>query len=532
MVRRILINATASHLRIAITEDGKLAELFTETPDTEHHVGNIYLGRVTKIVQGMNAAFIDIGLEQDAFLHFSDVDSTMEGMSTDDDDDDDRPVVPTVEAADVALRTSRANPKKKLPTFHTKRSGEVTINLQAKQMVVVQVTREAYHQKGVRVTTKVGLTGRNVVLLPFEANVGVSRKIFSVKERKRLRAIAREILPEGMGCIIRTAAAGLESDDVRRDFSSLLEDWQEMEREIRNAKGPMLLKQEASVAHSVIRDLFKDDVSQVVVDDRKLFRDLKTYVQRTAPHLNDKLEFFADTRPLFDVFGIERAIHLTHSRRVPLPSGGSLIIDHTEAMVVIDVNSGRASNERTQEANAVKTNFEAMKEVAKQLRLRDIGGMVLVDFIDMQQEENRRKLLNEMKRETARDRAKTIVYPITQLGIMQITRQRVRQSMAERTSEECPFCLGTGRVLSASATVSGIDRWLRNYRARTWGLRVTVATHPYIVHYIQRNKASTLRKWLRSYFLSVTLREDDTIEAGEFRCYAGSTTKDITRQYL
>jgi len=531
MVRRILISASASHLRIAITEDGKLVELFTETPDTEHHVGNIYLGRVTKIIQGMNAAFVDIGLEQDAFLHFSDVDSTMEGMSTDDDDDD-RPVSHAVETADVALRTSKAGSTKRLPTFTTKRSGQVTINLQAKQMVVVQVTREAYHQKGVRVTTKVGLTGRNVVLLPFEENVGVSRKIFSVKERKRLRAIAREILPEGIGCIIRTAAAGLTNDDVGRDFASLLEDWREMEKEIRDAKGPMLLHQEASVAHSVIRDLFKDDVAQVVVDDRKLFRDLKTYVQRTAPHLDGKLEFFADTKPMFDVYGIERDVHLTHSRRVPLPSGGSLIIDHTEAMVVVDVNSGRASNERTQEANAVKSNFEAMKEVAKQLRLRDIGGMVLVDFIDMQQEENRRKLHAEMKKETSRDRAKTIVYPITQLGIMQITRQRIRQSMAERTSEECPFCMGTGRVLSAASTVAGIDRWLRNYRAKTWGLRVTVATHPYIIHYIERNKASTLRRWLRTYFLSVSLREDDTIEAGEFRCYAGSNTKDITRQYL
>jgi ribonuclease G len=304
-----------------------------------------------------------------------------------------------------------------------------------------------------------------------------------------------------------------------------------MEAEIRNAKGPILLKQEENVAYSVLRDLFKDDVDQVVIDDRKVFRELKAYVQRTAPHLDAKLEFFADTRPMFDVYGIERDVHLTHSRRVPLQSGGYLIIDHTEAMVVVDVNSGRASNQGSQEGNAVKSNFEAMREVAKQLRLRDIGGMVLVDFIDMQQEENRRKLYAEMKKELSRDRAKTIVYPITQLGIMQITRQRIRQSMAERTSEECPFCMGTGRVISAASTVAGIDRWLRNYRARAWGLRVTIATHPYIIHYIERNKAQTLRKWLRSYFISVTLREDERIEAGEFRCFTGSSTKDITRQY-
>ena len=530
MLRRILINGTSTHLRIAITEDGKLVELFTESPENEHQVGNIYLGRVTRVVQGMNAAFVNIGLEQDGFLHFSDVDSTMEDDASDDDDDD-RPSSKEVNSADVALRTSKIDSQRKLPTFSTKRSGDITINIHPKQMIVVQVTREAYHQKGVRITTKVGLTGRNVVLLPFESSIGISRKIYQTKERKRLRAIAKSVIPDGMGCIIRTAAAGLPEEDVARDFATLVEDWKDIERDVRDAKEPMLLHQEAGIAHSVIRDLMKDDVAQVVVDDRKVYRDLKAYMEKTAPHLLSRLEFFADTRPMFDVFGVERDVHLTHSRRVPLQSGGHLIIDHTEAMVVVDVNSGRASNERTQEANAVKTNFEALKEVARQMRLRDIGGMILIDFIDMQQEENRRRLITEMKKETSRDRAKVVVYPLTQLGILQVTRQRIRQSMAERTSEECPFCLGTGRVLSAASVVSDIDRWLRKFRAGTWSVRVTIATHPYIVHYIERNKQETLRKWLRSYFLRVSLKEDENIEAGEFRCYVPGSSKDITRQY-
>ena len=531
MVRRILINATSNHLRIAITEDGKLAELFTESPDSEHQVGNIYLGRVTKVAQGMNAAFVDIGLEQDAFLHFSDVDSTMEDDATDDGDDD-RPTTETVSTADVALRTSKVDTKKRLPTFSTKRSGEITINLQTKQMVVVQVTREAYHQKGVRITTKVGLTGRNVVLLPFEETIGISRKIAAPRERKRLRQIATSLLEPGMGCIIRTAAQGLTDEDVRRDFTSLLEDWREIEKDVRTASGPMLLHREASISQSVIRDVLKDDISQVIIDDRKVFRDVKAYVQRSAPHLLDRLEFYGDTRPMLDVYGIERDVLLSHARRVPLPSGGSLIIDHTEAMVVVDVNSGRASNERTQEGIAVKTNFEAVREVARQLRLRDIGGMVLVDFIDMQQEENRRRLMSEMKREVARDRAKTVVYPLTQLGILQITRQRIRQSLAERSSEECPFCLGTGRVISPESVVSDIDRWLRRFRAGSWSLGVTVASHPYIIHYIQRNKATTLNRWLRSYFLRVHLREDDAIEAGDFRCFSGTSNTEITSKFL
>jgi ribonuclease G len=530
MVRRILINVTPTLHRIAITEDGRLAELFTEGTDNENQVGNIYLGRVSKILQGMNAAFIDIGLEQDAFLHFSDVDESMEEVETEDEDED-RKVMDSVDTHEVALRTAKAAPKKRLPTFSTKRSGLVTINLQPKQMVLVQVTREAYHDKGVRVTTKVGLTGRNVVFLPFDDQVGVSRKVYSGKERRRLRTIAKSVLPQGTGCIIRTAAAGLADDDIKRDFQSLVDDWKEIEEDVRTAKGPMLLHEEAGIAHGVIRDLFKDDVQRVIVDDRKMYRDIKAYVERTAPHLHGKVELFADTRPMFEVYGIEKEVHATHQRRVNLKSGGSIVIDHTEAMVVVDVNSGRASNERTQENNAVKTNFEAAREVAKQMRLRDIGGIIMVDFIDMQREENRRKLIEEMKNEVARDRAKTIVYPITQLGIMQITRQRVRKSMAERTSEQCPLCFGTGKVQSPQTTVGSIDRWLRNFRARTWKLRVTVQAHPYVVHYMERNKRATFWKWLRNYFLWVRFKEDDTVEAGEFRCLRPNG-KDITKQYL
>lgn len=534
MVRRILISVTPAHLRIAITEDGRLAELFTERPESEQKVGNIYLGRVSKIIQGMNAAFINIGLEQDAFLHFSDVDSSMEDYSSDasDDEDDDRPTTQLLETADVALRTVRPAPSKRLPTFFTKRSGQVTINLQPKQRIIVQVTRDAYHQKGVRVTTKVGLPGRNVVLMPFENSVGVSRRIYSVKERKRLRSISRTILPPDTGCIIRTAASGLAEEDVIRDFQTLVDEWVEIEKEVQKAKDPMLLREEAGIAHSVIRDLFKDDISQVIVDDRKLYREIKAYVQRTAPHLDGKVELFAEMGDLFAVYDIERDVQLTHARKVPLPSGGSIVMDHTEAMVVVDVNSGRASHEKSQEGNALKTNMEAAREVAKQLRLRDIGGIILVDFIDFQQEENRRKLLNVMRDELARDRAKTVVYPLTQVGLLQMTRQRIRQSMAERSSEDCPLCFGTGTVQSPDTTISSIERWLRNFRAQTWKFRVTVAAHPYVVHYMERHPSKSTRLWLRKFTLFVSLTEDDKLEAGEFRCYLPGVKKDITRQYL
>ncbi len=532
MSRRILINSTPTYVRIAITDDGRLSELFTEELDREGQVGNIHLGRVTKIIQGMNAAFIDIGIGQDAFLHFSDVDQTMEEADADDDDEDDRPATTDVASADVALRSAKAVHRKRLPTFSTKRSGDVTINLQAKQQVVVQVTRDAYGQKGVRVTTKVGMPGRNVVLLPFDDSIGVSHRITSQRERRRLRSIARAILPEGMGCIIRTAAEGLEEDDVRGDFEQLLETWWEMEDEVRRSKDPRRIYTEPGITFAVIRDQFKDDVQQVVVDDRKLYREIKSYLKRTAPFLHSKVELYSEPRPMFDEYGIERDVHLTHQRKVPLPSGGSIVIDHTEAMVVVDVNSGRASNERSQEQNAIKSNFEAVREVARQIRLRDIGGIIAIDFIDMNVEENRRRLVNEMKRELGFDRAKTVVYPLTPLGVLQITRQRIKRNIAERSSEDCPLCFGTGRVQSPETIVTGIDRWLRNYRARTWGLRITIAAHPHVVHYIERNRGRTLRQWMRKHLLFVRLVEDDTLDAGEFKCYRPGSRADIARHYM
>jgi ribonuclease G len=527
MLRRILISTTASHQRIAITEDGKLAELFTEHPESDYTVGNIYLGKVRKIVQGMNAAFIDIGLDQDAFLHFSDVDSTME----EDSDDEDEETSDVPESAAVALRQAKLVTQKKLPTFSTRASGQITIQLQPKQQVIVQVTREAYGTKGVRVSTKVGLTGRNVVLLPFEKSIGVSRKIPSMKERKKLRTLAKGILPEGMGCIIRTAAAGLPDEDVVRDFQTLVEEWRDIERDVPKHKMPTLLRAEAGVAHGVIRDLFKDDVSQVIVDDNKVFRDIRGYIERTAMHLRGKIELYTDSRPMFESYGIEREVHNTFARKVPLPSGGSLVLDHTEAMLVIDVNSGRASHERTQENNAVKTNFEAVHEVAKQLRLRDIGGMIMVDFIDMQQEENRRRLVNEMRRELLRDRAKTVVHPITPLGILPLTRQRIRQSMAERSSEQCPMCFGTGVVQSPETTLAAIDKWLRQYRARTWGVRLVLAAHPYLIQYIERHPEVSLRQWRKKYFVWVQLREDSRLDADEFRMFKKGASTDITRTF-
>lgn len=607
MKKEILISSTLNETRIAITEQGELAELFVEVPEKERYVGNVYMGRVEKIIQGMNAAFVDIGLNQGAFLHFSDVDSSLEeSFSTDDEDDgedfsrakgkQDKGLIrmefapphavhvpapdiieadmnemiaelldqPTIgkprgfkafieslkshviqhedkpalsDAAAIALRLKKMPEKhgnaKPLPTFSTKRSGTISINLQPKQTIIVQVVREGYSSKGVRVTTKIGLPGRYMVLLPFEQLIGVSKKIPSLKERKRLRSIAKTFVPDGIGCIIRTAAEDRTDIELQRDWALLMEQWKEMEANVMKAKAPSLLYRDKSLAGSVIRDLFSEDVQRVVFDSMHQHKETMNYLGIADPDLQSKVALYEGRKPLFDYFGIEKSIRETYERTVRLPSGGSIVIDQTEAMHVIDVNSGRSSSgEAEQEKIAFKTNMEALKIVAKQLRLRDIGGMIIIDFIDMQLEENRKKIFNEMKRELLKDRAKTVVYPITQLGLLQITRQRIRQAISERLSDTCPTCHGGGRIPSRSLVFQEIEHWIRLFRGQQLDFGIDLHVHPDMAAYLTKGPISRLSKLMIRYLIRIHLTIDDRLAPDNFRFYSMKTFTDITADYL
>jgi len=610
MKKEILISSTLNETRIAITEHGELAELFVEVPEKERYVGNVYMGRVEKIIQGMNAAFIDIGLSQGAFLHFSDVDSSLEESFSTDDEDDGEDLVrgkskpdkglitmnfappqqvnipasdiieadvnemiaelldqPTIgkprgfkafieslkqhafapiqvyekpslsDAAAIALRLKKMPEKqgnaKPLPTFSTKRSGTISINLQPKQTIIVQVVREGYSSKGVRVTTKIGLPGRYMVLLPFEQLIGVSKKIPSIKERKRLRSIAKTFVPDGIGCIIRTAAEDRTEVELQRDWALLMEQWKEMEANVMKAKAPSLLYKDKSLAGSVIRDLFSEDVQRVVFDSMHQHKETMNYLGIADPDLQPKVALYEGRKPLFDYFGIEKSIRETYERTVRLPGGGSIVIDQTEALHVIDVNSGRSSaGEAEQEKIAFKTNMEALKVAAKQLRLRDIGGMIIIDFIDMQLEENRKKIYNEMKRELLRDRAKTVVYPITQLGLLQITRQRIRQAISERLSDTCPTCEGAGRIPSRSLIFQEIEHWIRLFRGQQLDFGIDLHVHPDMAAYLTKGPISRLSKLMIRYLIRIQLTIDDRLAPDDFRFYSMKTFTDITADYL
>lgn len=550
--KEIIINATFNEVRVAITENGKLAEFFIELPEKQRIIGNVYLGKVNKVAPGLNAAFVDIGFNQDAFLHFSDVDESLEQTVILDEDDDDEDEFEekvgelnlrkpeefekkeNADKSEIALRKQKPNSSKNdgsYAVFKTKRSGSIKINLEKGQDVIVQVVREAYANKGVKVTTRIGVPGRYVVLLPFDSLLGVSRKIGSYHERRRLRKIARQIIPKGSGCIIRTAAQGKSDEDLKKDWEELAEIWKAAEKEVKSAKEPQLIYRDMHLATSLVRDLFNSDFESVVVDSKKVYKEITSYLQSNSPALAEKVRLHQSKKPIFEAYGVENELASTYKRKLSLPGGGSIVIDQTEAMFVIDVNSGRSS-EKYQEVNAYKTNMEAAREIARQIRLRDLSGMILIDFIDMTQDQNRKKLLNEMRRQFGRDRAKTVVYPLTQIGVMQITRQRTNLNITEKMSEVCPMCNGRGRVTSKFVLLNSIERWLKKFRSQSKEFRIVLKVHSHMANYLTEGTISRLAKLMIKYFVKIKIEQSDNIRIDDFHFISVKKQIDITNEYI
>lgn len=581
--KEIFINAVNDdEVRIAIAENDRLVELFVETPETERHVGDIYLGKVAKVIPGMNAAFVNVGLEQDAFLHFSDIgdsfstssayltgeDAEMEDDDVDDEEDDylveegatgqeqkiyrprdrqtrsrppEQPApnrggkvigndgVVVARPLDLKLanqRDTRSRRDRAVPTLL-----QPNVNIEPGQNILVQVTREAFANKGVRVTSRISIPGRFLVLVPFEPGIGISRKVYSVRERSRLRRIIRSLKPRELGVIIRTVAENKEESALREDLQKLLDIWRDIERKIKDTEPPTLVYQDTSITSSVMRDLFTPDVSRIVIDSKKMYREVMEYVEWAAPNLTGGVEHFRGSEPMFDHFDLEHQIDQSLSRKIPLPSGGYLFIEHTEAMVVIDVNSGRYAARREQELNSLKTNLEAAREVARQLRLRDIGGIIVVDFIDMQDDRNKKKVYDEMKKEFRKDRAKSSILPLTDFGIMQITRQRIRQSIMHSLSEQCPVCGGTGLLVSKTTIIKQIERWLERFRAENKERKLLLTVNPTLAEMLTSGLMSPLRNIQLKYLMRIQLQTDETLTGDEFKFFSPKQRKDVTAEY-
>lgn len=573
MKKEIYINGSVNEVRIAITENGKLAEYFIEQPEKARSIGNIYYGKVNNIVNNISAAFIDIGSNQDAFLPFSEIEEGFESLLTDDDDfgldgdnseevkkeaepleidyeefsddsDDSKSATmaesandgnetlieeSTQEESKDAKKTDKT--KKGRNPRQSKRPVKKEIELKEKQNIIVQVVREAYAQKGAKVTTRIALPGRHVVFLPFDNILGISKKIRSGQERRRLRTLAKQVLPKGSGCIIRTAAEEKSEIELKRDWEDLIEKWKEIEYKIKANDPPMLLYQDMQLAASVIRDLFTKDVTKVYIDSRKLHKEIASYLQWASPQLFEKIELYEGQKPIFDNFGIEKAIENSYRRKIDLPAGGSIVIDQTEAMFVIDVNTSKSS-EKMQEQNYLKTNLEAAIEAARQIRIRDMSGIILIDFIDMHTEASRKKLFSVMRNEIRKDRAKTMIYPLTMLGLMQITRQRINQNISEKVTEKCPTCNGRGRIASKAVLINSMDRWLKNFRNDSSEFRLRLQVHPHIADYITDGTLSKISKLMIKYFVKINLEQTELVQIDQFRFISVKKSKDITSEYL
>ncbi|HWP38782.1 MAG TPA: Rne/Rng family ribonuclease [Gemmatimonadales bacterium] len=519
MKREILITGGNRETRVAILEDDRLVELLVDRPDVRRTVGNIYRGKVEAVLPGIQAAFVAIGLEKSAFLHASDLIEP-----EDDDDDEDEGENGRGGNGGEGNGGARGRGPRKLPNVQ-----EV---LKRGETILVQVTKEAISTKGPRVTAQISLPGRYLVYLPFASKVGVSRKIESREERARLRQMVSKLLPKDSGgVIVRTVAEDLTEENLRRELKSLLGLWKKIKRKAAFVRAPALVQREASLTSGIIRDLFSDRVDHLWVDSADLYEEIKHYLEQVDPELLDRVTYYTDATPLFDKFDIETEIRDLFKRKVDLPTGGHLIIEPTEALVSIDVNTGRYTGSKDPEKTILRTNLEAAREIARQLRLRDVGGIIVIDFIDMETRGNRDKVLQELRTHLARDRARTRAFAVSELGLVEMTRQRVRPSLFASMTVPCPSCEGTGRVFRPEVVVRRIERSLRRAATEKKDRQLTVRVHPEVALYLLEQEPKFLEEVERATGIDLELRDDPMMRQDEFKFVAQPVGRDVTEKY-
>jgi ribonuclease G len=508
MKQDIVINSTTSETRIALLEDDQLVEVFVERPENERMVGSLYKGIVRKVMVGMSAAFVNIGFQQDAFLHFSDIGGgdnySMDGVEKDNE-----------------------NGK----SHHSRKRWEKP-DIKTGQEILVQIIKEPIGTKGPRVSSQISMPGRFLVLVPNEAFMGVSRKIRSFQEKKRLRQVARRICPKEYGLIIRTQAETKSEDVLRADLDRCIKSWRKVLAGLKTQKEPGLVYRDMSMASSVIRDLFTPEVNSLVIDSRKQYREILSYIKDVAPNLANKILLHSDRIPIFDKFGVELEIEKSLMRKIWLNGGGYLYFDQTEALIAIDVNSGRFVGKRDHEDNSLKVNLKAGREICRQLRLRDIGGILVIDFIDMAFQSNRDRLFEEMRQALRMDRAKWDIAPISAFGLMEMTRQRIRPSLLSTFREPCPKCEGTGLVPSMETVVTFLERWIKRFGSHTHERRLGLVLNPKVKNYLSGGINSRIARIMWNNRVFITMEVDEDMKIDDFRGYSYKQKRDVTSDFL
>jgi len=517
--REILMNTTARETRVAILEDDVLVELMVDRPDAARMVGDIYKGRVEAVLPGIQAAFVDIGTEKAAFLHVSDV-------AVDDDDEDEEPGAASAAADDDDAPANGGGGRR------AQRFPPIQDIVKKGQEMLVQVSKEPISTKGPRVTAHISLPGRFLVYMPGSDHVGVSRKIEDREERSRLRALAREILPaKAGGVIVRTVGEELTRETFERELKALMQLWKQIQKKASKSRAPAAVHREAKLVAGIIRDLFSQKVDSLIVDSQPVFDDVKAYLEQVDPSLIERVRMYTDPRPLFDAYDIESEIRDAFQRRVNLPSGGYIIVEPTEALVSIDVNTGRYTGKKDPEKTILKTNVDAAREIARQVRLRDVGGIIVCDFIDMETKQNREKVLQELRQHLSRDRARTKAFQVSELGLIEMTRQRVRPSLYHTQTEACPTCSGTGRIFTPETVVRRIERAIRRAWAAGTEKNLVVRVHPEVALYVLEQEPAWIRGMEKSLGMKIALRDDPLIAQDDFRLLSAVSHQDVSGKF-
>ncbi len=507
MEKELIIQSGASDAQIALLEDRRLVELHSQKTDADFAVGDIFLGRIEKLNPGMNAAFVDIGHKKDAFLHYTDLGPKLRSLQKF-----------TNGAINGGLHKAQLDDFKM--DAEIVKNGKVADILSRKQFLLVQIMKEPISSKGHRLSCEISLPGRYIVLTPFQDNIAVSKKISSSEERKRLTGIAEGVKPKNFGMIVRTAAEGKTTAELHQDVLNQVNRWEQMHRQLHKANQPKKLLSELDKTSSILRDLLNDTFTRIVVDNRELHADILGYIQQIAPEKADIVKLFNGTKPIFEQFGVTRQIKAAFGKTATLPSGAYIVIEHTEAMHVIDVNSGTKTNSTDQENNALTVNLEAAEEIARQLRLRDLGGIIMVDFIDMRKLEHKKQLYQTLKEAMRRDTAKHTILPLSKFGIMQITRQRVRPEVSITTAEACPSCKGTGTVNPTVLVTDDILRDVEFILKNQAPQKLLIEVHPFVHAFLTKGLWKSQQfKWFWQYKKWIHVRPSIERHLSEYRFF-------------
>ena len=506
MKSELVVNVQEKETSIALLEDSRLVSFQKESRNTAYAVGDIYLAKVRKLMPGLNAAFVDVGYDKDAFIHYLDLGPQYSTYSK------------FLEEAFDDKKKTPPNISKFPQETDIPKQGSVNDVLKQGQKLLVQIAKEPISSKGPRLTTEITFTGRYMVLIPFSSKISISQKIKSAEEKARLRQLVGSIKPKGFGVIVRTSAENKRVAELNHEMRTLVKCWEDTIAKMRRSTPPTLIYEEESRALGVIRDIFNPDFENIFVNDKETFEQLQNYVALIAPDRKDIVKLYSKNVPIFDNFGITRQIKSSLGKTVSFKSGAYIIIEHTEALHVIDVNSGnRSKATNDQETNALEVNLKAADEIARQLRLRDMGGIIVVDFIDMNKAEHRQTLFEHMREVMANDRARHNILPLSKFGLMQITRQRVRPVMDLATEETCPSCFGTGHIqpslLFTDKLKEKLDFLVNDLDVKKFILYV----HPFVEAYVKKGVFSLYGKWRREFGRGCRIVADESLAYLQYR---------------